>query len=99
MSQKVGPKSVHVKIWHAALRGRLAFLQLFAGASALPRKPFAASRKILSRLDAGADEREGEWLMRQGNAYKYASKFEDAAFLLEFGSICAACGGLLVFKM
>ena len=58
----------------------------------------AASRRIASRLDAGADARERKWLMRLGNAYKYASKFADAAFLLDFGSICAACGGLLAFK-
>ena len=58
----------------------------------------AAGRRIASRLDAGADTREDKWLMRLGNAYKYASKFEDAAFFLDFGNICAACGGLLAFK-
>ena len=34
VSQKVGPKSVHVEIWHAALRWSLTILQLFVGASA-----------------------------------------------------------------
>ena len=58
----------------------------------------AAGRRIASRLDAGADTREDKWLMRLGDAYKYASKFEDAAFFLDFGNICAACGGLLAFK-
>ena len=51
------------------------------------------------QLDARAEERDGKWSMRLGDAYKHASKFEDAAFFLDFGNICAACGWLLAFKV
>ena len=48
------------------------------------------------QLDARAEERDGKWSMRLGNAYTYASKSEDAAFLSVFGNIFARSAGVLV---
>ena len=47
------------------------------------------------QLDARAEERDGKWSMRLGNAYAYASKSEDAAFLFGVGNIFARPAGVL----
>ena len=75
-------------------------MQRFVGASALLRTTYTSQRRIPSRFDAGAEERGGSG--RQvahdaRNAYNYASKSEDAAFLMVFGSICARSAEVLVY--
>ena len=84
----------YIKIFHFALDPSV--FAAFRWGLGLAATSVHINSSSPKQLDARAEERDGRWSMGLGNAYTYASKSEDAAFLLVFGNIFARSAGVLV---